>query len=147
MVRRTPRSTLTDTLLPYTPLGRSGHGPRLLAAALVHAPAALVVVGVTFALYGFVPRFAVAGWALVAALFVMGFFGDILSLPEWFLELSPFHHVPSLPAEDVAVLPLVLLSVLEAALIGLGLGGFARRDLQTWSAGVKSSRRRAGLGQ
>src|SRR3546814_12283460 len=70
--------------------GDAGHVPRLLAASLVHAPAALVVVGVTVALYGFVPRFAVAGWALVAALFVMGFFGDILSLPGGVLGSSPF---------------------------------------------------------
>jgi ABC-2 type transport system permease protein len=44
-------------------------------------------------------------------------------------DASPFQHVPQLPAADFAVVPLLLLTVLAAALTGAGLVGLRRRDI------------------
>jgi ABC-2 type transport system permease protein len=70
-----------------------------------------------------------AMWALLAGVFVIGFFGEILSLPAWVFDLSPFEHTPQVPAAEVTVTPLVLLTAVAAGLIALGVYAFARRDV------------------
>ena len=48
--------------------------------------------------------------------YLMAFLGPLLSLPDWVLDLSPFTHVPLLPAADFTA---------------VGLVGFGRRDVGT----------------
>lgn len=98
-------------------------------AALAYAPAVWVTVGVAVALYGWAPRAATLAWVLPAYAFLVGYLGQILQFPEWSARLSPFAHVPQLPAEDLVLAPLAWLAALAAALLGLGLAGIARRDL------------------
>ena len=74
--------------------------PRLLLAGVVPAPAVWVVVGATVVLFGFVPRAAVAAWGLLGACVLLSVLGPLLGLPDWVLDLSPFQHVPQLPAAD-----------------------------------------------
>jgi ABC-2 type transport system permease protein len=102
---------------------------RSLGASVVYAPAVWVLVGTSFALVGLAPRAAPAAWAVLAACFVVGMFGQLLELPQWVSDASPFQHVPQLPAADFAVVPLLLLTVLAAALTGAGLVGLRRRDI------------------
>jgi ABC-2 type transport system permease protein len=102
---------------------------RSLGASLVYAPAVWVIVGISFALFGLVPRAASAAWAALTACFVVGMFGQLLELPQWVSDVSPFQHVPQLPAADFALAPLLLLTVLAAALTGAGLVGLRRRDV------------------
>jgi ABC-2 type transport system permease protein len=102
--------------------------PELLAAALAYLPATWVLVGVALALYGLVPRATAVAWLAYALVLLSGLLGDLLKLPDWVNELSPFEHVPSLPLDDFALLPMVLLTAVAAALIALGLTGFRRRD-------------------
>ena len=109
--------------------GDAGQVPRLVGAALVHAPAVWLVIGVTVALFGLAPRWAVAGWAVLGAGFVLGMFGPILDAPGWVLDLSPFEHTPLVPAEDLDLLPLAVLTALAAGLTAAGLAGFRRRDV------------------
>jgi ABC-2 type transport system permease protein len=56
-------------------------------------------------------------------------FGQLLDLPGWIQDLSPFQHVPSYPASDLHALPLAVLVAIAAGLAALGLVGFRRRDL------------------
>ena len=44
-------------------------------------------------------------WAVLAGCFVVGFFGQVLSLPGWLQDLSPFQHVPRLPAASFSLAP------------------------------------------
>jgi ABC-2 type transport system permease protein len=55
----------------------------------------------------------------------------LLSLPGWVLGVSPFKHVPQLPAAGFTVAPLVWLAAVAAALTALGMVAFRRRDLAT----------------
>jgi ABC-2 type transport system permease protein len=103
--------------------------PRLLLAGVVPAPAVWVVVGATVLLFGLVPRAAVAGWGVLGACVVLSILGPLLGLPDWVLDLSPFQHVPQLPAADFDAVPLLGLTAVAAALTAAGLGAFRRRDL------------------
>jgi ABC-2 type transport system permease protein len=100
-----------------------------IIGSLSLAPAVWVFVGFTAALIGLVPRASALPWAALAACFVVAMFGQLLDLPTWIQDLSPFQHVPPYPSTDLRVLPLVLLAALAAALTALGLAGLRRRDI------------------
>ena len=101
----------------------------LTAAGLVMVPAMWLLAGATLLVYGLVPRWSLAAWALVAWVFVAAMFGILLDLPQWLLNLSPFQHVPALPAASMSWLPIVVLTAVAAALIAAGLAALDRRDL------------------
>ena len=103
---------------------------RILGGALVQVPAALVLGGLVTVAFAYLPRWASAiGWASVAFSFVIGQLGVGLALPEVVIDLSPFSHVPAVPASDLDLLPLVLLTVVAVVLHGVGIAGVRRRDL------------------
>jgi ABC-2 type transport system permease protein len=109
-----------------------GQVPRLVAAALAYLPAVLVVAGLVVAAFGILPSRAVAiAWTAVALFFLMAQLGPLLDLPQAVLDLSPFTHIPAVPAADVTTLPLVVLVAVAVALGFAGLAGFRRRDLST----------------
>jgi ABC-2 type transport system permease protein len=102
--------------------------PRLFVAALVYAPAMWIMVGLVIALDGLVPRLLGVTWAVLVACVVEGFLGAVLGLPRWLSDLSPFEHVPQLPAASLTLLPLVVMSAVAAGLTLIGLTGLRRRD-------------------
>jgi ABC-2 type transport system permease protein len=102
---------------------------RLLGAGLAYVPAIWLVIGLVAALFGLAPRAVAAGWLLFAFALFVGLFGDLLRLPEWMFNLSPYEHAPQLPGGEVQTISLVLLMGIAAALIVAGLAGFRRRDL------------------
>lgn len=102
---------------------------RLLGASLSMVPAVLVIVGLALVLFGWLPRWTTLAWGGLAVVVVVGIFGQVLRLPHWATEVSPLEHVPQLPAQPAEALPLVLLSLVAAALVLAGLVGFRRRDL------------------
>ncbi|WP_309059246.1 ABC transporter permease [Streptomyces sp.] len=111
--------------------GDGGLLPELAGAALAYAPALWVTVGVAVVLFGWFPRASAAAWAVPVYAFVVGYLGQILRFPDWMNNLSPFGHVPRLPAADMDWTPLLLLTLVAAGLVWLGLAGLRRRDLET----------------
>jgi ABC-2 type transport system permease protein len=103
--------------------------PRLLGAAVVYAPAIWLMVGLVVIVFGFAPRWVDVAWGILAACSVIGLLGVVLRLPDWVQKLSPFERTPALPAANMAVLPLVVLTALAAVSIFGGLGGLRRRDI------------------
>ncbi|MGH2444670.1 MAG: ABC transporter permease [Candidatus Limnocylindria bacterium] len=101
----------------------------MLGNALAYVPAALVLAGLAVLLLGWLPRFAAAAWAAVAIAFVVGWLGGLLRFPEWFENLSPFSHIPTVPIEAVTLGPIVALSAIALLLAAAGLVGFRRRDI------------------
>ncbi len=103
---------------------------RLLAAGLAQAPAVLVLGGLSVALFGLLPRFAMSGsWSVLGVFVLLLLLGTTLRLSHWIMDLSPFTHLPKLPGGTVHALPLVLLGLIAVALTGAGLVGLRRRDL------------------
>lgn len=111
--------------------GDAAEVPRLLGAALVTVPAVLVLAAVAVALFGASPRVALASWGALGFAVLVQLFGEPFRLPDWLQAVSPLHHLPGVPAEDVAALPLLALAGIAAALVAAGLAGFGRRDLRT----------------
>lgn len=105
-------------------------GTTLLAAATTF-PAIWAFVGITALLIGWAPRATPLIWVLIAYAAIVNYLGPILQLPEWTSRLTPFGWLPGYPAEEISVLPLIGLTLVAAALIGVGLVGFRRRDLDT----------------
>lgn len=102
---------------------------RLTVAALVYAPAVLIVAGLAYVLVGFVPRVAVAGWIVLGFCFAVMMFGALLKFPGWLVGVSPFTHVPLLPAADFELLPVALEAAMAVALGLLAYAGLRRRDI------------------
>jgi ABC-2 type transport system permease protein len=110
-------------------VGDAGQVTRLAGAALGFAPALWVLAGLATALFGVAPRAAVAtSWGVYAWCALVGFLGQLLDLPQWAMDLSPFEHVPEMPAQGVEWLPLIVLTLIAAALTAVGLAGLRRRD-------------------
>ena len=105
--------------------------PDLTAAALVQLPAVLVMGGAVVAAVGLLPRWASAvSWALFLAWLLLGpLFAPTFDLPGWVQDLSPFTHVPKVPAGDATLAPLVALTLLGIALGALGVAALRRRDV------------------
>lgn len=101
-----------------------------LAAALVQLPAVWVFTGVTVALFGLLPRWTPVAWGVLTAAIAVFLLGAISGAPQWLRDLEPFEHAPKLPGGEFTATPLVVLLVVDAALIGLGLIAFRRRDLR-----------------
>ncbi|WP_232527751.1 ABC transporter permease [Microbacterium suaedae] len=95
------------------------------------APGVLVFLAVTAALYAWLPRAMGVSWAAFAAVFVIGMFGAVFDLPEWFLRISPFHGIADAFRNDASVLPPVIVAAVAAGLFALALLGFRRRELRT----------------
>jgi ABC-2 type transport system permease protein len=111
---------------------QTGNGPDLatdVTAALVRVPAIWVIAGVGALLFGLAGRLTAYSWAILVACVVVGEFGKVMGLPGWTDDLSPYSHVPALPAVEFEAAPLVWLLVVAAALTAAGLFAFRRRDV------------------
>jgi ABC-2 type transport system permease protein len=70
-------------------------------------------------------------WGAFALCFFIAMFGDLLDVPSWVIDVSPFSHIPDVPATDLTFAPLIGLTLIAAALIATGLAAFRHRDLAT----------------
>ena len=103
--------------------------PALVGAALAYSPALWLMSALAAALFGLVPRWAGAAWAILGACFVVGLLGEVIKIPSWVMDLSPFQRVPLLPAAHLTLLPIGVITVLAIGFTTLGLIGFRRRDI------------------
>lgn len=102
----------------------------LTVAGLAQLPAALTIAGFVVLAFGGLPRLVVTlAWVGLVVSIACGLLGDVFGLPQSVRDLSPFSHVPAIPAADLTPLPIVALTVVAAALAAAGLALFRRRDL------------------
>lgn len=107
----------------------AGQVPRILASTLVQLPAVWLLAGIAVALFGLRPGWSGATWGGFGMVVFITFIGALLRLGQWFMNLSPFTHIPALPGADFVLLPLLVLGGIVAALVAAGFSGFSRRDL------------------
>ncbi|MTI95791.1 MAG: hypothetical protein FH749_09970 [Firmicutes bacterium] len=100
---------------------------RLLEAALVNIAPVWLLVGLALALIGFVPRISGLVWLLVVYGLISELIGPLLQFPQWTNNLSPFYNVPKLPAEELTLVPLLIMLAIAVALSALGLVAYRRR--------------------
>jgi ABC-2 type transport system permease protein len=102
---------------------------RVAGAALTRIPAAWVMVGLVFAIWGAWPRATALGWGAYAAFIVVGEFGQLWGVPRWAMNVSPFAHSPMLPGSDTGLAAMVWLTAVAGGFIAAGAIAFRRRDL------------------
>ncbi len=107
----------------------AGQMARLVGGALAQLPAVWVLTAITLALFGVLPRLGVGAWAVLVVFLLFGQLGQILRLPQWVLDLSPFTHLPRTLGGEVAVTPLLWMGLIVAVLLAVGVVGFRRRDV------------------
>ena len=106
-----------------------GKLPMVLATAAVQLPAIWMLVAITVALFGLLPRFTPAGWGVLIVFVAVYLLGSLSNAPQWLLDLEPFAHVPHVGSGFDAV-PLLWLTAIDTALIIMGAMAFRRRDVR-----------------
>lgn len=102
----------------------------LTGAALVFVPAIEVVAALAVLAFGGFPAWSAGlSWGVLALCLIFGFLGSLLGLPQTVRDLSPFTHVPALPAAEVTAAPLIWLAAIAVAAGAAGVALFRRRDL------------------
>lgn len=109
--------------------GDASQVSRLLGAALATLPGVFVLGALAVALFGTAVRWSLVAWVGLAVTVLVQFFGALLDLPGWVLALSPFRHVPGLPAESFELLPVLALAACGGLLVAVGVRSLRRRDL------------------
>jgi ABC-2 type transport system permease protein len=83
-----------------------GELARVQGGALVQLPAVWVMAAVGALLFGVLPRLVVgATWAVLAVVLFVTVFGEAPQFDRWLLDLSPFAHLPRLPAAEFTATP------------------------------------------
>lgn len=101
----------------------------IVGASMVMVPAMLVLAGAALLLHGLSPRWALVIWGAFAYTLVVGLLGSALDLPQWALDISPFTHVPAMPAAGFSWPPLAALLAVALLLMVAGVRALGRRDI------------------
>lgn len=100
-----------------------------ITAATVYLPAIWLITGVVVLLFGYVPRLTFVAWILLVGSLLVSELGVLLDWPSWVMDVSPFEHVPKLPAATMEWAPILVLLAVGLGLMVLGAARFRRRDL------------------
>ena len=95
-----------------------------------YAAPVLVLVALTWLAYGLSTRWAGVGWLALTYCVVVLFFGELLQLPRWLVDLSPFSHLALVPAEPFAWDPVLWQLALATVLVATGFVALRRRDVR-----------------
>ncbi len=109
--------------------GRTDEFLPVIAASAAQWVAMVVLGAFTLALLGLGVRWALFGWIGVAVGFVVGFLGNTLDLPQWVRNISPFEHVPAMPAAPFDATPLLILAAVAVAFTAIAMFAIRRRDI------------------
>ena len=101
----------------------------LVGSALAQAPAMWTVAALAVLCFALRSRWAVVGWGVVVVCATLGQIGELLGLPDWTLDLSPYSHAPRMPLDDFAPAPALVLTVIAAALVTLSWLRYRSRDI------------------
>ena len=102
---------------------------RLVGSALAQAPAMWTVVSLAVLAFAWRSQWAVLGWGVVVLFATLGQVGELLGLPRWVLDLSPYSHAPRMPVDDFAPGPALALCLVAAVLLALSWLRYRSRDI------------------
>jgi ABC-2 type transport system permease protein len=99
-----------------------------IAAALNHAPAVWTLVAMTAAAWTFRPRWAAAGWGLLALFTALGQAGKLVGLPKWMTDFSPYARIALMPVEHFQVRSTIALTAGSLVLLAIAAYNHSRRE-------------------
>ncbi len=111
--------------------GDFGHFPRVLGMSLSKIPPVWTIIGIATLLYGWLPRMAsVLNWLILGAFIFIEMLWEVGMVGWSALQWTPFAYAHySIPIQDLSIVPLIVLTVIAAALTWFGFIGFRRRSL------------------
>ncbi|MBM7503233.1 ABC transporter permease [Agromyces aurantiacus] len=99
-------------------------------AAIAQLPAVLVFLGIGMLLFVLVPRVMIgAAWAVLTLAAFLGVFGELLGLPDWMHDLSPFAHSPVPIGDEVDWTGGIWMIGIGVAAIAVSIVLMRRREL------------------
>lgn len=101
----------------------------LATSALAQAPAVWTVIALAALCYAWRSRLALLGWGLVLLFTTLGEVGEMLDLPRWLIDLSPYSHAAGMPQEDFALGPALALTGIAVVLTALAWWRYRGRDI------------------
>jgi len=101
----------------------------MLGAGLAMAIALLVIAAFAAMLVGLSCQRSIAAWAAVALAAIIGLLAETLDLPQWVRDISPFTHVPHMPAAPFDGVPILILAAVATLLTGVAMVAIRRRDI------------------
>ncbi len=102
---------------------------RLVASALAQGPAVWTVASLAVLFFALRASWAPLGWGLVVVAATLGQIGELLGLPDWVVDLSPYSHAPRMPVQDFAVGPAVVLGAVSAVALAVARWRYRQRDI------------------
>lgn len=98
-------------------------------AGIVWIPAIYFFIGILAVLIGWLPRFTILIWGYLAFAFFVSYFGQMMDIPEFVINLNIFSYIPKVPIEEWKWGTIILIKLLAAFLIVIGFIGYKKRDL------------------
>ncbi len=102
---------------------------RSVGSTMVVAPAMWLVTALAMLGLALGSRWAIAGWVLLVAFATVGLVGELLRLPDWVVDLSPYQHVAKYPSEPVSWRAEIVLAALAAVTAVVAWWAYRRRDI------------------
>jgi len=110
--------------------GDGGAFGRLSLPMLAYAGPVLVMSGLARLLFGVAPRVVASAWLFLGFVVVVMLFGEVFQMPGWLVDVSPFSHLATVPAEDFRLVPVVVVLGVAAALTATAQLTLSRRDIK-----------------
>ena len=98
-------------------------------AGMVWVPAIFFFIGILAVLIGWLPRFTIIIWGYLIFAFFNSYFGQMMDIPEFVLNLDIFSYIPKVPIEEWKWGTIIFIKLLALLLIVVGFVGYKKRDL------------------
>jgi ABC-2 type transport system permease protein len=102
---------------------------RLVASAAAQAPPVWTVAAAAVLCFAWRPQRAVLGWGVFLSAATLGVVGELLDLPQWVLDLSPYTHAPQMPLADFDWSVAIVLTAVAAGLLTVAWARYRVRDI------------------
>jgi len=98
-------------------------------AGIVWVPAIFFFIGILALLIGWLPRFTVIIWGYLLLAFFVSYFGQMMDIPEFVINLDIFSYIPKVPVEEWNWGTIIVIKLLALFMIIIGFIGYKKRDL------------------
>lgn len=100
-----------------------------LAAGFNYLPSVLFVTGLSALTLGWIPRLGKVIYVYLGYSFSVNYFGAMLDIPEWVVNIAILSWIPQMPVEEFEALTFISLTVISIILMGIGYVGYSKRDM------------------
>jgi len=100
-----------------------------LGATVVFLPTLWIKIGISVFLIGWFPKLTNIAILYLGYSSFVAFFGLMLNLPQWLMQLTPFEHIPSLPVDEMNWHSIIVLTLIALILTIIGIIGYQKRDI------------------